>query len=127
MNLKNGLQIIKEIISDIKCKYSFLFGLFGIINVASEIIHLIYTFKSLIFTKQLLIGGGKYYIRIRDRFNTSITFTIFNFFICIIFIFSLINTINNIYNYLFGNKYGENYRSPKIEERQTEINNNQRI
>ena len=118
----DAINEIKEIVSDIKCNYSLIYALFLIINVVSEIVHLIYTFKSLIFIKNLLVGRGKYYITIRDRFNTSITFTIFNFITCIIFIYSLIITINDIINYFFGNTLGKEYNSPKKENNQ--INNN---
>ena len=71
-----------------------------------------------------MVGGGKYYIRIRDRFNTSITFTIINFLTCIIFIYSMIYSINKIINYFFGNMNGGNYKSSKIEEKQNKNDNN---
>ena len=63
------------------------------INIILDIIHIIYICKSLKFSKKVLIGGGKYYKRLRDRSNTSIAFDIFNILIYICYIYFCIRIL----------------------------------
>ena len=117
-NYEGALGKLKEMVSQKKCQYFFLFGFFGTVNLVSDIAFLLFTCNGFIFTKKLLIGGGKYYLKIRDKFNTSITFTIFNFFLCIIFIYSSIRSMNAINQKIFGSIYEEKKLFLKSEKKQ---------
>ena len=94
-NLKD-LTPLEDFISNKKCNCLVLNIVYSAINIILDIVHIIYIGESLKFCKKILIGGGKYYKRFRDRSNTSITFDIFNILVYICYIYFCIRIINLI-------------------------------
>ena len=87
------------------------------INIILDIIHIIYICKSLKFSKKVLIGGGKYYKRLRDRSNTSITFDIFNILIYICNIYFCIRVLNLLKKRFYEKIAPAKITSPAFEDK----------
>ena len=87
------------------------------INIILDLVHIIYICKSLKFCKKILIGGGKYYKRLRDRSNASITFDIFNILVYICYIYFCIRILYLINKRFFEKNAPVKTTPPKIEDK----------
>lgn len=115
-NLKD-LTPLEDFISEKKCSCLALNIIYCAINIILDLVHIIYICKSLIFCKKILIGGGKYYKRLRDRSNTSITFDIFNILVYICYIYFCIRILYLINKRFFEKNDPVKTTPPKIEDK----------